>query len=112
MSEKIIYVNSTKEFDDLLEKEKFVLVDFWATWCTPCKMVAPIIEKISEQYAENVTVAKVDVDVDQNQELSIRYGIQSIPTVILFKDGKVTAKEIGVKPLKSFTNMLDTHIAS
>jgi len=110
MAEKIIYVNSTKEFDDLLEKEKFVLVDFWATWCTPCRMIAPVIEKISEQYSEKITVAKVDVD--QNQELSIRYGIQSIPTVILFKDGKIAAKEIGVKPLNSFTSMLDSHIAS
>jgi thioredoxin 1 len=110
MAEKIIYVNSTKEFDDLLKKEKFVLVDFWATWCTPCRMIAPVIEKLSEQYAEKITVAKVDVD--QNQELSIRYGIQSIPTVILFKDGKIAAKEIGVKPLNSFTSMLDTHIAS
>lgn len=110
MAEKIIYVNSTKEFDNLLEKEKFVLVDFWATWCTPCRMIAPVIEKLSEQYSDKITVAKVDVD--QNQELSMRYGIQSIPTVILFKDGKIAAKEIGVKPLNSFTHMLDSHTAS
>lgn len=110
MADKIKYVNSTKDFDDLLAKEKFVLVDFWATWCAPCRMIAPIIEKISEQYDGKITVAKVDVD--QQQELSIRYGIQSIPTVILFKDGKIASKEIGVKPLNSFTKMLDTHIAS
>jgi len=109
MSEKITYVKNTKEFDDLLAKEKFVLVDFWATWCAPCRMVAPVIEKISDQYEGKVAVAKVDVDA--NQELSIRYGIQSIPTVILFKEGKVESKEIGVKPMASFTNMLDSHIA-
>lgn len=109
MTEIIKYVNSTKEFDDLLAKEKFVLVDFWATWCAPCRMIAPIIEQIANQYNGKITVAKVDVDAQQ--ELSIRYGISSIPTVILYKDGKVAAKEIGVKPLNSFTRMLDTHIA-
>ena len=109
MAEKIIYVNSTKEFDDLLAKEKFVLVDFWATWCAPCRMIAPIIEQLSEQYSGKIAVAKVDVD--QQQELSIRYGIQSIPTVILFKDGKMAVKEIGVKPLNTFTKMIDSNIA-
>ena len=109
MSEKIIYVNSTKEFDDLLAKERFVLVDFWATWCAPCRMIAPVIEKLSEQYAGKITVAKVDVD--QQQELSIRYGISSIPTVILYKDGKIAQKEIGVKPINSFTKMIESNIA-
>ncbi|HBV68231.1 MAG TPA: thioredoxin [Clostridiales bacterium] len=109
MAEKIKYVNSTQEFDDILGKEKLVLVDFWATWCAPCRMIAPIIEKLSDQYDGKITVAKVDVD--QQQELSIRYGIQSIPTVILFKDGKIAAKEIGVKPLASFTKMVDSYIA-
>lgn len=109
MTEKITYVKNTREFDDLLAKEKFVLVDFWATWCAPCRMIAPVIEKLAEQYFGKIAVAKVDVDA--NQELSIRYGIQSIPTVILFKEGRIEAKEIGVKPLNSFTKMLDTHIA-
>jgi thioredoxin 1 len=109
MSEKIKYVNSTKEFDDLLTKEKYVLVDFWATWCAPCRMIAPVIEKIADQYESKVTVAKVDVD--QQQELSIRYGISSIPTVIFFKEGKIASKEIGVKPLNSFTKMIESNIA-
>jgi len=109
MAEKVKYVSSTQEFDDLLAKEKYVLVDFWATWCAPCRMIAPIIEQLAEQYDGKITVAKVDVD--QQQELSIRYGIQTIPTVVLFKEGKTEAKEIGVKPLKSFTTLLDSHIA-
>lgn len=110
MSEKLKYVKSTKEFDDLLAQEKYVLVDFWATWCAPCRMIAPVIEQLAEKYDGKVTVAKVDVD--EQQELSIRYGISSIPTVILYKDGKIAAKEIGVKPLNSFTTLLDKHIAS
>ncbi len=109
MAEKITYVSSTQEFDNLLAKEKLVLVDFWATWCAPCRMIAPVIEKLAGQYEGKIKVAKVDVD--QQQELSIRYGIQSIPTVILFKEGKIEAKEIGVKPLNSFTKLLDSHIA-
>lgn len=109
MTEKIKYVNSTKEFDDLLAKEKYVLVDFWATWCAPCRMIAPVIEKLADQYDGKVTVAKVDVD--QQQELSIRYGISSIPTVIFFKEGKIASKEIGVKPLNSFTKMIESNIA-
>lgn len=109
MSEKITYVENTKELDDLLAKEKFVLVDFWATWCAPCKMIAPVIENLANQYEGKIAVAKVDVDA--NQELSIRYGIQSIPTVILFKDGKVESKEIGVKPLNTFTKIIDSEIA-
>jgi thioredoxin 1 len=109
MSEKLLYINSTKEFEDLLNREKFVLVDFWATWCAPCRMLAPVIDKLAEQYEGKIAVAKVDVD--NNQELAMRYGIQSIPTVILFKDGKIASKEVGVKPLKSFTNLLDSQIA-
>jgi thioredoxin len=99
----------TQKFDEVIKKDKYVLVDFWAAWCAPCRMIAPVVEKIAEDYSSKITVAKVDIDAQQ--ELAIRYGIQSIPTVILFKDGKVAAKEIGVKPLKSFTTMLDTQLA-
>ena len=99
MSEKILN----------LDKEKLVLVDFWAGWCAPCRMLAPIIEKIADQYDGKLVVGKVNID--EQQELAVRYGIQSIPTVILFKDGKVAAKEVGVKPLKSFTALLDSEIA-
>lgn len=109
MSEKIIYVKNTQEFDDLLSKEKLLLVDFWATWCGPCRMIAPVIDQVAEQFDGKVTVAKVDTD--ENQELAIRYGIQTIPTVMIFKDGKNVAKEIGVKPLKSFVNLIEKHTA-
>ena len=109
MAEKIKIINNTQEFDDLIKQNRYVLVDFWATWCAPCRMVAPVIEKISEQYSGKVIVAKVDVD--EQQELAIRYGIQTIPTIILFKEGRVTSKEIGVKPMSSFAKMIDSNIA-
>lgn len=108
MSEKILNLDKNK-FDEVVNKEKLVLVDFWAGWCAPCRMLAPIIEKIADQYDGKLIVGKVDID--EQQELAVRYGIQSIPTVILFKDGKVAAKEVGVKPLKSFTTLLDSEIA-
>ncbi|HKM00624.1 MAG TPA: thioredoxin [Sedimentibacter sp.] len=109
MTDKIKIINSTQEFDDLIKQNRYVLVDFWATWCAPCRMVAPVIEKIADQYSEKVIVAKVDVD--EQQELAIRYGIQTIPTIIFFKEGKLASKEIGVKPMASFANMIDSNIA-
>lgn len=109
MAKNVMQINNTREFDELISKEKLVLVDFWAAWCAPCRMIAPIVEEIAQKYSGKVAVAKVDVDMQQ--ELSIRYGISSIPTVILFKDGKIENKDVGVKPLSSFTNMLDKHTA-
>ena len=108
MSEKIVNLSSS-DFDDVIKKERFVLVDFWAAWCAPCKMLAPIIDKVADEYDGKLVVGKVNID--EQQELAMRYGIQSIPTVILFKDGKIAAKEVGVKPLKSFTSLLDNEIA-
>ena len=109
MTDKIKIINSTQEFDDLLKENRYVLVDFWATWCAPCRMVAPVIEKIADNYSDKVVVAKVDVD-DQ-EELAIRYGIQTIPTIIFYKEGKIASKEIGVKPMSSFAKMIDSNIA-
>ncbi len=109
MAEKIKVINSTQEFDDMIKQNRYVLVDFWATWCAPCRMVAPVIEKIADQYSTKINVAKVDVD--EQQELAIRYGIQTIPTIILFKEGRVASKEIGVKPMSSFAKMIDSNIA-
>ncbi|MCL2153349.1 MAG: thioredoxin [Oscillospiraceae bacterium] len=82
-----------------------VLVDFWAEWCMPCKMVAPIVEELAEKYKDSVTVAKVNVD-DENG-LASRYGVMSIPTVILFKDGVETKRFVGVKPKQQYEQALE-----
>lgn len=94
-----------KEFDQLLKDNSVVLVDFWATWCGPCKMVAPIIEKVAAKYEGKVVVAKVDVD--KNQALAQRYQIMSIPTVIVFKDGKAIKTEVGSRPQDVYEKMID-----
>lgn len=99
---------NAESFDTLVQSGKLCLVDFWATWCGPCKMLAPVIEELAAQYEGKVTVAKVDVD--DNQELAVRFGVMSIPTVILFKDGQEVARQVGLLPKERFQELLDQHI--
>ena len=82
-----------KKFDELLKGDKPVVCDFFATWCGPCKMLAPVMEEVSKDFEDKAVFVKVDVD--ENAELSIRYGIMSIPLVVIFKNGEVVAKSLG-----------------
>ena len=80
-------------FDQLLAQGKPMVVDFWATWCGPCKKVGPYIEELAEQYAEQAIIGKVDVD--DNDELAMRFGVRNIPTILFIQDGQVVDKQIG-----------------
>lgn len=100
---------TTNTFDaEVLKSDKPVLVDFWATWCMPCKMVAPILEDLAGEMAEKLVIGKLDVD--QNPEVAARYGIMSIPTMILYQNGKEVARMMGAMPKAAIKQKLDASL--
>jgi len=103
-SEKIVNVTADNFDEAVLKSDKPVLVDFWAEWCGPCRMVAPTLEEIADEN-DKVTIAKVDVD--QEQELAFRFQVSSIPTFILFKNGEVADRMMGAMPKASFENLIE-----
>ncbi len=104
-NENVIHIGSEEAFDKLIAGDTPVLVDFWATWCGPCRMIAPIVEEIANEYAGKVLVAKVDVD--EMGELAQRYRIMNIPTMMLFKQGQLVDKAIGARPKAALEQMLN-----
>lgn len=82
--------------EEVLQTNKLVVIDFWASWCGPCKMIGPIIEEVSEEYKDKVVVGKVDVD--NNDEAATKYGIRNIPTILFIKNGEIVDKVVGVIP--------------
>lgn len=98
----VLHVNEETFAAAVLESEKPVLVDFWATWCGPCQMIAPIIEEIA---AENEAITVVKVDVDEAPALAQRYGIMSIPTLLKFEGGQVTGQTVGMRPKEQILAM-------
>jgi thioredoxin 1 len=93
---------------DTLTKEGNVLVDFWAEWCTPCHMIAPVLEEIAKEMDGKLTIAKLNVD--ENSETPQKFGVQSIPTLILFKDGKLVERVVGAVPKASLVQAIEKHV--
>ena len=95
-------------FEKAIAGNQPVLVDFWATWCGPCRMIAPIIEELAADYEGKAVVGKVDVD--EQMELARRFGIMSIPTIIVFKGGKPVEQAVGARPKADIAAMIDRHL--
>ena len=94
---------------EVLNSETPVLVDFWAVWCGPCKVIAPMVDAVADDYAGRVKVGKMDVD--ENQGTPMRYGVRGIPTLLLFKGGKVVEQRVGAVGKAEVQKMLDAHVA-
>ena len=99
---------NTEKFDELIKGEKPVVCDFFATWCGPCKMLAPVMEKMEEEFGDKAEFVKVDID--ENMPLSARYGIMSIPLVAVFKNGEMTAKSLGYMSKSEMSEFLSKNL--
>lgn len=108
MSEYIVYVSDDTFEEEVLKSSTPVLVDYWAEWCGPCKMIAPLLDDIAGEYAGRLKVAKLNID--ENPNTPPRYGIRGIPTLMLFKDGNVEATKVGALSKSQLTAFIDTNL--
>lgn len=98
----------TSEFDEIMDAAPLAMVDFWASWCGPCKMLSPLVEALAEQYDGKALVAKVNVD--EEPDLAARFGVMSIPTVVFLKNGREFDRKVGVMPPEAFISVLDNNL--
>ena len=110
MSENVREVSDASFENEVLNSERPVLVDFWAAWCAPCRMLAPTVEAVADKYAATASVVKLNVD--DNPSVSQRYGIKGIPTLILFKNGHEEERVVGATSEGAISRMLDKHIST
>lgn len=108
MSDNIVHTTDSGWDSDVLQADKPVLVDYWAEWCGPCKMIAPILEEIATEYGDRLKICKLDIDA--NQETPPKYGIRGIPTLMLFKDGDVAATKVGALSKSQLAAFIDSNI--
>jgi thioredoxin 1 len=108
VSEHILYVTDDTFEEEVIRASDPVLVDYWAEWCGPCKMIAPILEEIASEYTDKIKVAKLNID--DNPQTPPKYGIRGIPTLMLFKDGNVEATKVGALSKSQLTAFIDSNI--
>ena len=99
---------NTSEFDEIMDAAPLAMVDFWASWCGPCKMLSPTVEALAEQYEGKALVCKVNVD--EEPDLARRFGVMSIPTVVFLKNGREFDRKVGLMPAEAFTQVLDKNL--
>ncbi len=108
MSDKIVHTSDDRFEDDVLKSATPVLVDYWAEWCGPCKMIAPILDEIADDYAGKLQIVKLNID--ENPATPPKYGIRGIPTLMLFRDGSVHAQKVGALSKSQLAAFLDTNL--
>jgi thioredoxin 1 len=108
VSDKIVHTSDAAFDADVLQNSKAVLLDFWAEWCGPCKMIAPMLDEVADKYEDKLDIVKLNVD--ENPNVAQKFGIRSIPTLILFKDGDVQAQLMGAMPMRQLEEFLDTNL--
>ena len=108
MSDNIIHVSDDSFEQEVLQSEMPVLIDYWAEWCGPCKMIAPVLDEVASEYADKIRVAKLNID--ENPATPPKYGIRGIPTLMLFKNGEVEATKVGAVSKAQLTTFLDENI--
>lgn len=108
MSNQIIHLTDNSFDSNVLKAKESILVDFWAEWCRPCKMIAPILDEIAEEFAGKLTITKLNID--QNPATGPKYGIRSIPTLLLFKNGEMAATKVGALSKGQLTNFLNENL--
>lgn len=108
MSDRIVHTSDASFEQDVLKADRPVLLDFWAEWCGPCKMIAPMLDEIADEFSGRLTVAKLNID--ENPQSPPRYGIRGIPTLILFKNGTVEAQKVGALSKAQLKDFLESHL--
>jgi len=107
-NEHIVHTSDANFAIDVLKADKPVLLDFWAEWCAPCKMIAPILDEIADEYRDRLRIAKLNID--ENPQTPPKFGIRGIPTLILFKNGSVEAQKVGALSKSQLATFLDQHL--
>jgi thioredoxin 1 len=108
VSDNIVHTNDSNFDTDVVNSDKPALVDFWAEWCGPCKMIAPFIDEVADEYAGKLAVVKLNVD--ENPNTAVKFSVRSIPTLILFKDGAVQAQKVGAFSKSQLMEFLDSNL--